>query len=259
MTLLTNKTYNEDCLVTMAQMDDNFIDLVVTSPPYDNMRTYNDLNWGPGVWRPVFKELFRVIKSGGVAVWIVGDGSIKGSETGTSFKQALHAIECGFRLHDTMIWNKGSFAFPSNGRYHQTFEYMFVFSKGKPKTFNPIKDRKNLYLGKRGASGRYPDGTRKTATSEVVNEYGTRFNIWYHTIGGNKCTLDKVAYDHPAIFPEQLVKDHITSWSSEDDLVYDPFMGSGTTAKMAKQAKRNYIGSEISEQYCEIIEKRLKG
>ena len=68
---------------------------------------------------------------------------------------------------------------------------------------------------------------------------------------------DKIAFEHPAIYPEQLVEDHILSWSNENDLIYDPFMGSGTTAKMAILNKRNWIGSEISKEYCDIITRRL--
>ena len=157
-----------------------------------------------------------------------------------------------------MIWDKGSFAFPSSNRYHQVFEYMFIFSKGKPKSINLIKDRKNLYVGERGASGRDKDGKRRQGKSSVRNEYGARFNIWHYPIGGGHCTKDKVAYEHPAIFPEDLAKDHIISWSNEGDIVLDPFMGSGTTAKMAQQLNRRWVGIELSKDYCEIIKKRCE-
>ena len=157
-----NKIYNEDCLETMARMNDNFIDLTVTSPPYDNLRTYNDNideTWGEHVWKPIIKELFRVTKNGGIVVWVVGDATINGSETGTSFKQALYAKDIGFNLHDTMIYEKAGFSNPSNNRYHQVFEYMFIFSKGRPKTFNPLKDRKNKWNGSWGnTSNRQKNG-----------------------------------------------------------------------------------------------------
>ncbi len=244
-----------DNVEVMRQMPDNCIDLTITSPPYDNLRTYTGFSFD---FENVAKELYRITKDGGVVVWVVADQTINGSETGNSFRQALYFKEIGFNLHDTMIWNKGSFAFPSKNRYHQVFEYMFIFSKSKPNTFNPIKDRKNLYLGDRGASGRNKDGIRNTGKSTVREEYGKRFNIWNYPIGGGHCTKDKIAYKHPAIFPEALAQDHILSWSNEGDLVLDPFMGSGTTAKMAMLEGRNYCGVDISEEYCEIARKRLE-
>jgi len=237
-----NKIYNENCLDTMARMPDGFVDLTVTSPPYDNLRTYNGYSFD---FEAVAKELYRVTKQGGVVVWVVGDATIKGSETGTSFKQALFFKEIGFNLHDTMIYEKSGFANPSTGRYHQTFEYMFVFSKGKPKTFNPIKDRENKYKGIQGGEHSFRA------------DYGMRFNVWRYANGGNNTSRDKETFEHPAPFPEKLANDHIISWSNEGDLVYDPFMGSGTTAKMAILNKRNWIGSEISQEYCEIAEKRI--
>lgn len=243
-----------DCVDGMKQLNDCIIDLTITSPPYDDLRVYQGYEWN---FEETAKELYRVTKKGGVVVWVVGDATVKGSETGTSFKQALFFKEVGFNLHDTMIWNKGSFAFPSKTCYHQVFEYMFVLSKGKPKTMNFICDRKNLYLGSRGASGRNKDGNRREGTSEVRSEYGKRFNIWNYPIGGGHTATDEYAHQHPAVFPESLVADHIRSWSDEGDLVFDPFMGSGTTAKMAKALERNYLGFEVSKDYCEIAKKRI--
>jgi site-specific DNA-methyltransferase (adenine-specific) len=239
----------------MRTFPEGVIDLTVTSPPYDNLRTYKGYTFN---FEEIAKELYRVTKDGGVVVWIVGDATINGSETGTSFKQALYFKEIGFNLHDTMIWNKGSFAFPSKNRYHQVFEYMFIFSKGKPNTLNPIKDRKNLYLGDRGASGRNKDGIRNTGKSTVREEYGKRFNIWNYPIGGGHCTKDKIAYKHPAIFPEALAQDHILSWSNPGDIVLDPMCGSGTTCKMAKLNGRNYIGIDIAEEYVELARRRVE-
>jgi site-specific DNA-methyltransferase (adenine-specific) len=251
----TNVIYNEDNVSGMKNMPDNSVDLTITSPPYDDLRTYNGFEWNLS---ELTSELYRVTKKGGVVVWIVGDATINGSETGSSFKQALRFMEVGFNLHDTMIWNKGSFAFPSQNRYHQTFEYMFIFSKGKPKTFNPIKDRKNLYVGTRGASGRKQNGERNKGTSCVRDEYGKRFNVWECPIGGGHSATDKIAFEHPAIFPEKIVYDHMITWSNEGDVVLDPFMGSGTVAKIAKINNRQYIGFEISKIYCDICERRLK-
>lgn len=247
--------FNMDCVECMRQIEDNTIDLTVTSPPYDDLRKYNGYSFD---FENTAKELYRITKDGGIVVWVVNDSTIKGSESGTSFKQALFFKEIGFNIHDTMIWNKGSFAFPSKNCYHQVFEYMFIFSKGKPKALNFIKDRKNLYVGERGASGRNKDGIRNKGKSNVRDEYGKRFNIWNYPIGGGHCTKDKIAYQHPAIFPEQLANDHIISWSNEGDIVFDPFMGSGTTAKMAELNNRKWIGIEISEDYCEITKQRLE-
>jgi len=248
-----NKIYYENCIDTMSKMPDGFVDVTVTSPPYDGLRTYNGYSFP---FKDIAKELFRVTKDGGVVVWIVGDATVKGSETGTSFKQALWFMECGFNLHDTMIYEKSGFSNPSNNRCHQIFEYMFIFSKNKPKTFNKILDRKNIYRNGGGASFRKKDGEIiKTGRAKERNEFGQRFNIWRYPTGGGLMNSD--GSKHPAQFPEKLANDHIISWSNEGDIVYDPFMGSGTTAKMAILNKRNYIGSEISKEYCEIAEKRI--
>ena len=246
-----NKIYNENCLDTMARMPDNFIDLTVTSPPYDNLRTYTgEMQWNEEVWKAVIKELYRVTKDGGVVVWIVGDATIKGSESLTSFRQALYFKECGFNV-ETMIWEKtGSGCLGSNKFYGQNFEYMFVFTKGMPTTTNLICDRPNkVKSGKVKVNGGL-DKTGKGKNRIVERKpFGKRNNIWRFDTQKNS--------KHPAPFPEQLASDHIISWSNENDLIYDPFMGSGTTAKMALLNKRNYIGSEISKEYCEIAEKRI--
>ena len=247
-----NEMYNENCLDTMARMEDNFIDLTVTSPPYDGLRTYNGYSFD---FESVAKELYRVTKQGGVVVWIVGDATIDGSESGTSFKQALYFKEIGFKLHDTMIWRKPDAKPLTHNRYEQSFEYMFVFSKGKPKKFNGIKDKPNKWAGtNEHGTWRDTDGTmqRKSGhNSKVISDFGLRHNTWdILTVKSNK-------FKHPAPFPEQLANDHILSWSNEEDLVYDPFMGSGTTAKMALLNDRYYLGSEISKEYCKIIEQRL--
>lgn len=249
-----NKIYCENCLDTMARMPDNFLDLTVTSPPYDNLRTYNGYEFD---FESIAKELYRTTKEGGVVVWVVGDATIKGSETGTSFKQALYFKEIGFNLHDTMIYTKNGFSSPSSNRYHQTFEYMFVFSKGRPKTFNAIRDKKNTQSISRGTTKRKQDGTTEKRPIIIQDEFGQRYNVWKYETGYMKTTTDKYAFDHPAMFPEKLAEDHIISWSNEGDTVYDPFMGSGTTAKMSLKNKRNYIGSEISEEYVKIAEERI--
>ena len=262
----TNYLYNENCLDTMAKMPNNFIDLTVTSPPYDNLRTYKGFKFD---WKAIIKELYRVTKEGGVVVWVVGDATIKGSETGTSFKQALHAIDCGFRLHDTMIYEKHAMKFPESVRYHQKFEYMFIFSKGKPNNFNPLKQkltersiaekRRIINSGKKKIKQRINDDIKETKHYYKDIEYMNKYNIWKYNNATSNCgNNDKLAYKHPAIFPEKLANDHIISWSNENDLVYDCFMGSGTTAKMAIVNNREWIGSKMSSEYCDIVHERLK-
>ena len=264
-----NQIYNEDCLVTLSKVPDNTIDLTVTSPPYDDLRTYNnhisgkktEFNGYSFDFENIARELYRTTKEGGVVVWVVGDGTEKGSETGTSFRQALYFKEVGFNIHDTMIYVKNNFSNPSSNRYHQIFEYMFVLSKGKPKTFNSIKDRKNVYGGQVGSWGkntsRQVDGTMVERKKKIIEEYGQRYNVWTFKTSKNG-QEDEIAYQHPAIFPIQLVKDHIISWSNSGDLIFDPFMGSGTTAKAAVQTERSYLGSELSEEYYGICLKRLE-
>jgi site-specific DNA-methyltransferase (adenine-specific) len=248
-----NKVYNENCLDTMSRMPNEFIDLTVTSPPYDNLRTYNGYSFD---FESIAKELYRVTKEGGVVVWIVGDATIKGSESGTSFRQALYFKEIGFKLYDTMIYEKDAIAFPDKNRYQNSFEYMFIFSKNKPSALNIIHDRRNISFGRKvTGTNRCSNGQTKKAAGHgnKIKEFGSRWNIWrIKTDKGNNKT------GHPAMFPEQLANDHIISWSNESDLVYDPFMGSGTTAKMSIANNRNWIGSEISSEYCDIIHERIK-
>jgi len=245
-----NKIYNEDCLLTMAKMPDYFIDLTVTSPPYDGLRTYNGYSFD---FESVAKELYRITKDGGVVVWVVGDATVKGSETGTSFRQALYFKEIGFNLHDTMIWEKTAML-PTQDRYYAIFEYMFVFSKGKPNAMNFIEDKQNTAGGRVQKKDKCINkGKQETGEGTFIRkEVGRRTNIWRISIGKNKETKG-----HPAVFPEQLANDHIVSWSNENDLVYDPFMGSGTTAKMSIKNNRKYIGSEVSTEYCINANKRI--
>ena len=193
-------------------------------------------------------------------VWVVGDATIKGSETGTSFKQALFAKECGFRLHDTMIYQKNSYPFPPVNRYYQQFEYMFVWSKGKPKTYNIQRqptDPRWRNKDNKSSSQRNQDGTTTKLKYETGKKDRKMDNVWRLNTGYMKSTPDKIAYQHSAIFPDELARRHILSWSNEGDIVFDPFMGSGTTAKMSILNNRNWIGSEISSEYCEIIEERI--
>jgi DNA modification methylase len=264
-----NKIYNEDCLLTMKNMGNNFVDLTVTSPPYDEIRNYNkkvgkitdEYNGYSFPFEDIAKELYRVTKKGGVVVWVVNDSIINGSESLNSFRQALYFKEIGFNVHDTMIYRKLN-PMPNAGtRYQQMFEYMFVFSKGKPKTHNiSLRERSNKCNDKRTYRkkkfSRNQDGDFNE-NDYFVKELVPDYNIWDFYVGGGNSTNDKVAFKHPAIFPEELVTKHILSWSNENDIIYDPFMGSGTTAKMSVLNNRNYIGSEINEEYCNIINERL--
>jgi site-specific DNA-methyltransferase (adenine-specific) len=238
----------------MNQLPDGSVDLTVTSPPYDDLRKYNGYSFN---FEKVAKELYRVTKDGGVVVWVVGDKTNKGSETGTSFKQALYFKEIGFNLHDTMIYRKLNYTPLTHNRYEQEWEYMFVFSKGKPKTFNPIKIP-TKYGGQEtwGKSSYYKtdDGTLTERPKVVVNDMKIKGNIFEYRTGSTQTGKIK----HPAMFPEKLAEDHIISWSNEGDIVLDPFMGSGTTAKMAKLNNRNFIGFEISEEYVDIANQRIK-
>ena len=251
-TLKLNKIYNQNCLDTMDKMPDNFVDLVVTSPPYDGLRDYNYYSFD---FVETVDGLSRVVKEGGVVVWVVGDQVVKGDKTGTSFNQALGFKEIGFNLFDVIIYQKDS-GIPNQSRYTNVFEYMFVFSKGKPKTINLLKVKTTSISY--GGSRRQADGSFKKRQNKPVNPTTPRTNIWRYPTGWQKTSKDKISFEHPATFPEQLASDHIRSWSREGDLVYDPFMGSGTTAKMAHLLKRDWIGSEISEKYCQVAKERLE-
>lgn len=248
---------NMDCVEAMKLMPDECVDLTVTSPPYDNLRTYQGFSWD---FETTAKELYRITKQGGVVVWVVGDATIKGSETGTSFKQALYFKEIGFNLHDTMIFQKIN-PIPQifRKRYNNEFDYMFVFTKGTIKTCNPIKvDCIHAGLKLNGTTYKNfsTSEQKRNKLANPVNKQKIKGNIWSYVVGKKK--EHQEAKEHPAIFPEGLANDHIISWSNENDIVFDPFMGSGTTAKMAMLNNRKFIGCELSENYCEIIKERLE-
>jgi site-specific DNA-methyltransferase (adenine-specific) len=243
----------------MARMPDKFVDLTVTSPPYDNLRTYNDNideSWNETVWKPIIKELHRVTKQGGVVVWVVGDKIKNGNKTLSSFKQAFYFQELGFNVHDVMIYQKKNTPFMRSNAYTNSYEFMFIFSKGMPNTFNPLKTKTARNGVEMLVANKKADGINKKVERELKKEK-TLINIWQYAVGFGGTTKDKIAFEHPAVFPEQLAADHIRSWSNEGDTVYDPFMGSGTTAKMAHILKRNWIGSELSKEYVELANKRL--
>ena len=258
-----NKIYLEDNLETLSKMSDDYYDMVITSPPYDDIRKYNGFSFDIDTLAP---ELYRTTKKGGVVVWVVNDQVVKGSESGTSFKQALKFMGAGFLLHDTMIYEKNSSSYPASAksnRYTQIFEYMFVFSKGKPKTSNLICDKPNKWAGHTN----WGKNTKRIGENEQLVEVGNikpvpdfspRNNIWRYVNGGGFASKDKIAHKHPAIFPEELVRDHLMTWTKEGDLVYDPFIGSGTVAKMCILLGRDYIGSEISQEYVDICNERIE-
>lgn len=252
-----NKILEGNCVEVMRKFDNNFIDLTLTSPPYDNLRTYKGFVFP---FEEIAQELYRITKEGGIVVWVVNDATIKGSETGTSFKQALYFKEIGFNLHDTMIFQKTN-PIPQiyRKRYNGTFEYMFVFSKGKVKTHNAIKiDCLHAGLQFNGTTYKnYSKGEQKRGKiAKPVKKQKIKGNIWEYVVGSKK--EDQSAKGHPAPFPMALARDHINSWSNEGDLVLDPMNGSGTTCLSALQLRREYIGIDMSKEYCKLAKDRLK-
>ena len=209
---MIDKIFNEDCLETMARMPDNFVDLTVTSPPYDNLRDYDGYSFD---FEEVAKELYRVTKKGGIVVWVVGDQTFKGSESGTSFKQALFFKSVGFNLHDTMIYRKENYVPLTHNRYEQSFEFMFILSKGKPSTFSPIKipckypGKIEKYGSERRQSFGKNHSMRLYEAAEFKATAETKIapNIFTYTVGADKT-------GHPAPFPEKLAEDHILTWSA---------------------------------------------
>jgi len=264
---LENAIHHANCIEFMEEMDANTIDLTITSPPYDNIRdTVDEFEY-----QSIARGLYRVTKDGGVVVWVVGDATVEGSETGTSFKQALYFREIGFNLNDTMIYEKPGNRYPfCQSRYIQAFEYMFVFSKGKPKTFTPIIDEPRQWLGSwSGLSMRNKDGSLSTKILENEGmgasgraegiEYGfkPRTNVWRIKNGYGFSHSDDFAYLHHSSFPQQLSTDHIITWSNPGDIVFDPMVGSGTTCISALLNNRRFIGVDINEENCQIARKRI--
>lgn len=251
-----NSIFNENCLDTLKNLPDDYIDLVITSPPYDKIRDYKGFSVD---YDRVIPELYRCVKPGGVIVWVSADQVVKGSETGTSLRNALKFQDAGFNMR-TMIYEKSNFAFPVNNAYHRIFEYMFVFSKGYPAKFHPILDREIKYPGqKTHGSNRARDGSmKKNRQNAVARESGKRTDIWRYVTGSGHMAENSIAHEHPAIFPLDLAMDHIKSWTDKGDLVYDPFGGSGTVVIACELLERKWITSEISEEYCALIKRRLE-
>lgn len=255
------KLYQGDCLEVMNELiaEGVKVDLIVTSPPYDNLRTYNNtLNWNFDIFKNIANKLKDILADGGVIVWVVADATINGSETGTSFKQALYFKEIGLNIHDTMIYRKLNYVPLTHNRYEQEFEYMFCFSNGKPKTFNPIKVHcKYAGTQKWGVTSFYKtanDDLTNVGIKNVIHDTKIKGNIFEYRVGSTNKTGK---YHHPAMFPLKLAQDQIISWSNENYTVLDPFMGSGTTGVACKLLKRNFIGIELDEKYFKIAEERI--
>ena len=277
-----NKILHGDCLDNLPVFDPDCVDLVVTSPPYDGLRDYHGYRFNCA---SVAKALYRVLKPGGVVVWVVADAVVDGGETGTSFRQALTFDAAGFRIHDTMIYEKNTCSFPARrdgNRYSQTFEYMFVFSKGRPKTANLLCDKPNKWAGSTNwgkNTDRGKDGQlRQKKDIKPVEEFSPRNNVWRYVpfyeqdeaaedvaasevrryvVGGGIGQKDRTAYRHPATYPDQLAADHILTWSKPGEVVLDPMAGSGTTCLAAQRLGRQFIGIDVSREYCELACRRL--
>ena len=252
-----DQIYNENCLDGMKRIDDASVDCVVTSPPYDNLRKYGGVaeGWNFDKFKAIAQQIARVLKQGGVCVWVCGDEVVNGSETGTSFRQALYFMECGLLLYDTMIYLKANPIPQTHRRYEQTFEYMFVLSKGKPTTFNPIME-KCVEAGKPQQWGRSINTDERTAKYfraddvQITRETKIHGNVFTYSVGGKKT-------GHPAVFPERLALEQIYSWSNTNDLILDPFLGSGTTAIACLKERRHFVGFELNKEYFDIAQRRI--
>lgn len=248
-----NKIYCADCIELMGSMEDECIDCIITSPPYDSLRDYKGYRFD---CEAIASGFYRILKPGGVAVWVVGDAVKKGNKTLTSFRHAFIFQNSGFNCHDVMIYKKKNTPFMRSNAYTNCFEYMFIFSKGSPKTFNPIKEPTVRNGFEMLVYNKKPDGINKKIMKELKKEK-TRNNIWEYAVGLGGSTSDRIAFQHPAIFPEKLARDHIISWTNKGDIVFDPMCGSGTTCKMAYILERKYIGCDISREYVKIAEERI--
>lgn len=249
-----NELYIANCVDFMRQLEANYIDLTVTSPPYDNLRDYKGFSFE---FRDIAKELYRITKKGGIVVWVVGDKIKNGNRSLTSFKQALYFQELGFNVHDVMIYRKKNTPFMRSNAYTNCYEFMYVFSKDRVKTFHPLKEKTVRNGIEPLPHNKGADGVNKKIFKELKREK-SRTNIWEYAVGLGGTTSDRIAFKHTAVFPEKLAEDHILTWTNPGDLVFDPMVGSGTTCKMALKNNRIYLGCDISEEYIQIANERLK-
>lgn len=252
--VVIDKIVCSDCVAFMKELPECYIDLTVTSPPYDKLRDYKGFTLN---CEEVITQLYRVTKTGGVVVWVVGDAIKNGNKTLTSFRQGLLFQKVGFNMHDVMIYKKKNTPFMRSNAYTNCFEFMFIASKGSPKTFNALKEPTVRHGFEMLTYNKKSDGINKKTLKELKREK-TKNNIWEYAVGLGGTTSDKIAFKHPAVFPEKLAQDHILSWSNEGDIVFDPFLGSGTTVKMAKLLNRHYLGCDISQDYINIATERIK-
>tara|TARA_B100000287_G_scaffold255328_2_gene240026 strand:+ start:612 stop:1526 length:915 start_codon:yes stop_codon:yes gene_type:complete len=257
-----NKIVLGNCVDELMKLEDESVDAFITSPPYDNLRDYNGYSFP---FEAIARAMYQKLAKGGVIVWVVGDAVLKGSETGSSFRQAIFFQELGLNIHDTMIYEKNGSSFPARrtgSRYSQVFEYMFVFSKGKPKTAKLICDKPNKWSGYTSfgtSTNRNKDGELvKAKNRKPTPNFSPRHNVWKFNTGKKYTTNDDFAFDHPAMFPESLAEDHVMTWTEEGDFVVDPFVGAGTTTKMAAINGRRWLGIDISEEYVELAKKRME-
>ncbi len=245
--------FTADCVDFMKSMPRGCVDLTITSPPYDSLRDYKGYQFN---FHEIANGLYRITAEGGIVVWIVGD-RINGGRSLTSFRQGLYFQKIGFSMHDTMIYQKKNTPFMRSNAYTNAFEFMFVLSKGSPKTFNPLKEKTVRHGFEMVVYNKGSDAVNRKNLKELKKEK-TKTNIWSYAVGMGGTTSDRIAFQHPAVFPEKLAEDHILSWTNEGELVFDPMCGSGTSCKMALLNRREYIGVDISEDYIQLAKQRLR-
>lgn len=254
-----NEVYCGDCVKLMKLLPDSTIDLVVTSPPYDKIRDYNgsihfDLH-------KTGQEIFRVLKSGGIAVMVIQDQTKNFGKSLTSFKTIIDWCDnIGFKLFETIIYRKnGSEGVWWTKRFRVDHEYMPIFLKGKkPQYFNkePLKIP-SKHGGKvmTGSGSRKTNGETQKTVTRAINFKKCRGTIWNYLMAGDKNPLKR---KHPAVFPDKIPYDFIQCFCPEEGIVLDPFAGSGSTLVMAKKLRRSFIGFDIVPEYCELARERLK-
>ena len=244
-----------DCVEGMRSLPPDLVPCTVASPPYGALRHYHGNHQFD--FEAAAAELWRITRPGGVVCWVVREEVVDGSESGEASEQRLFFRDLGFRLHQTIVMERYGSRARSPGRYGESLEYAFILAKGKPATVRLLRDRRNKTAGKLvTATHRYPDGSYRVQRYEV-DEWGYRKAVWYFAQGMHVAT-DPVARLHQAPMPEAMAEDLILSYSREGDLIFDPFAGVATTAKMALLNHRNYFGYEINAIYHARGEERLR-